>query len=191
MKIEVEIPKGYKPEWVNGVLTLVQDKKEDLCPVIERVKTFEDALAELDEDDDLVQMFRHFESAGFVAANEDFVAYLKLRIITAALNEGWKPQFTDGENRYYPWLDFYREDVWHTLPEDFKRERGVVSGSGAFAGFVGEVSAYAPTYVPATLGSHLCYKSQELAMHSVRQFAFLWLDFCYLPNTKCKLYINE
>lgn len=52
--MEIEIPKGYKAEWVNGVLTLVQDKKEDLRPVTERVKTFEDAVVELGESHPLV-----------------------------------------------------------------------------------------------------------------------------------------
>lgn len=32
MKIEIEIPKGRKAEWVNGVLTLVQDKEEAPAP---------------------------------------------------------------------------------------------------------------------------------------------------------------
>lgn len=58
MKIEIEIPKGCKAEWVNGALTLIQDKKEDLRPVTERVKTFEDAIAELGEDNNLVMMFK-------------------------------------------------------------------------------------------------------------------------------------
>ena len=56
MKI-FEVPEGYKAEWVNGVLTLVQDKKEDTRPVTERVKTFEDAVAELGEDNNLVHLY--------------------------------------------------------------------------------------------------------------------------------------
>lgn len=36
-KVEIEIPEGKKVEWVNGVLTLVDDKPEDIK---ERIKTF-------------------------------------------------------------------------------------------------------------------------------------------------------
>lgn len=195
MKIEIEIPKGCKAEWVNGVLTLIQDKKEDLRPVTERVKTFEDAIAELGEDNNLVMMFKHFEAEGFAAGSEDLIAYLKLRIITAALNEGWTPQFTGDEYRYYPWFDLYGEREWNDLPEDTKRQRGVLFGGyanyGAYAGFVYAYSRNAPSITAATFGSRLCFKNRELALYAGKQFASLWLDFCHLPNTECKPYFNE
>ena len=195
MKIEIEIPTGCKAEWVNGVLTLIQDKKEDLRPVTERVKTFEDAVAELGEDNNLVMMFKHFEAEGFAAGSEDLIAYLKLRIITAALNEGWTPQFTGDEYRYYTWFDLYGEQEWNDLSEDTKRQRGVRFGgcanSGAAAGFVYASSTYAPSATYAIIGSRLCFKNRELALYAGKQFASLWLDFCYLPNTECKPYFNE
>lgn len=199
MKIEIEIPKGYKAEWVNGVLMLVKNKKEDLRPVTERVKTFEDAVAELGETHPLCvhyrEMYDNFLFEGGDAVS-DIVAYLKLRIITAALNEGWTPQFTDIENRYYPWFELYNEEDWNNLREDALRERGVLFGGnanrGAYAGFVSTISlssAPSPTY--AGIGSLLCFKTKELALYAGKQFASLWLDFCYLPNTECKPYFNE
>lgn len=195
MKIEIEIPKGCKAEWVNGALTLIQDKKEDLRPVTERVKTFEDAVAELGEDNNLVMMFKHFEAEGFAAGSKDLIAYLKLRIITAALNEGWTPQFTGDEYRYYTWFDLYGEQEWNDLSEDTKRQRGVLFGgnatNGAYAGFVYASSNYAPSATLACVGSRLCFKNRELALYAGKQFASLWLDFCYLPNTECKPYFNE
>lgn len=195
MKIEIEIPKGCKAEWVNGVLTLIQDKKEDLRPVTERVKTFEDAVAELGEDNNLVMMFKHFEAEGFAAGSEDLIAYLKLRIITAALNEGWTPQFTGDEYRYYTWFDLYGEQEWNDLSEDTKRQRGVLfggsAGDGAYAGFVFAYSTNAPSDALANFGSRLCFKNRDLALYAGKQFASLWLDFCYLPNTECKPYFNE
>lgn len=193
MKIEIEIPKGCKAEWVNGVLTLVQDKKEDLRPVTERVKTFEDAVAELGDSHPLCIHFREmydnflFEGG---AAVSDIVAYLKLRIITAALNEGWTPQFTGDEYRYYPWFDLYGEREWNDLSEDTKRQRGVLfSGAasyGACAGFVYAYSNNAPSIAYASVGSRLCFKNRELALYAGKQFVSLWLDFCYRPNIECK-----
>lgn len=198
MKIEIEIPKGCKAEWVNGVLTLVQDKKEDLRPVTERVKTFEDAVAELGDSHPLCIHFREmydnflFEGG---AAVSDIVAYLKLRIITAALNEGWTPQVTGDEYRYYPWFDLYGEREWNDLSEDTKRQRGVLFGGsadgGAAAGFVSAYSLHAPSNSYAHIGSRLCFKNRELALYAGKQFASIWLDFCYLPNTECKPYFNE
>ena len=197
MKIEIEIPKGCKAEWVNGVLTLIQDKKEDLRPVTERVKTFEDAVAELGEDNPLCVQYREVYDCYLCNGGDavaDLVAYLKLRIITAALNEGWTPQFTGYEYRYYPWFDLYGEREWNDLPEDTKRQRGVLFGgraSYAAAGFVSAFSYYAPSHSSAYFGSRLCFKNRELALYAGKQFASLWLDFCYLPNTECKPYFNE
>ena len=39
----------------------------------------------------------------------DILAYLKLRIIVQALNEGWKPKFTEGEVRYHPWFKLFTD----------------------------------------------------------------------------------
>lgn len=198
MKIVIEIPKGCKAEWVNGALTPIQDKKEDLRPVTERVKTFEDAIAELGEDNPLCVQFREVYDCYLCNGGDavsDLVAYLKLRIITAALNEGWTPQLTGDEYRYYPWFDLYGEREWNDLPEDTKRQRGVRFGgrarSGAAAGFVYADSIYPPSIAAAYFGSLLCFKNRELALYAGKQFASLWLDFCYLPNTECKPYFNE
>lgn len=46
-KIEIEIPEGKKAEWINGVLTVVDESQKDNRPVTERIKTFEDACEEL------------------------------------------------------------------------------------------------------------------------------------------------
>ena len=46
-KIEIEIPDGKRAEWVNGVLTLVDDTPKD---VRDRIKTIEDSCEEDDRD---------------------------------------------------------------------------------------------------------------------------------------------
>ena len=69
--------------------------------IMERVKTFEDALNELGDKHPLVLQYRfNFNNEGGWTDDmyaREFEAYLKLRIITAALNEGWTPQFTEDE----------------------------------------------------------------------------------------------
>lgn len=66
--------------------------------ITERVKTFEDACKVLGSKHPYVEQYVATEAA-FRGEEKtgDFISYLKLRIITAALNEGWKPQFTEDE----------------------------------------------------------------------------------------------
>ena len=53
-KIEIEIPEGKKAEWVDGVLTLVDEKPKDIT---ERIKTFDDAVKALGDDHPLVLQY--------------------------------------------------------------------------------------------------------------------------------------
>lgn len=95
-KIEIEIPDGKRAEWINDVLTLVDDKPKD---VTERIKTFEDACKELGNEHPFVRTYNEY-ARNMSEENKndvDVIAYLKLRIIVAALNEGWKPKFTEDE----------------------------------------------------------------------------------------------
>lgn len=110
--IQVEIPAGKKAAWVDGFLKLVdaeEEQKKDERPITERVKTFEDACKELGEDHKLVQQFKAIQEA--IAEDKEATAYFKLGIITAALNEGWEPDFTnDDEYRYYPYLCLWTKE---------------------------------------------------------------------------------
>ncbi|EJW91753.1 hypothetical protein EVA_20133, partial [gut metagenome] len=85
-----------------------QVSKENLRPVDvkERVKTFEDACNELGSEHPCVVAYNELQKAISKMANtegtKDVTAFLKMRIITAALNEGWKPTFEEDEWVYYP-----------------------------------------------------------------------------------------
>ena len=96
-KIEIKIPNGKKAEWVNGVLTLVDDKPMD---IMDRVKTFEDACNELGEDNCFVRRYKALYEE--ICDDRDMVAYLKLRIVCAALNEGWVRIFQSRISRTSP-----------------------------------------------------------------------------------------
>lgn len=196
--MEIEIPNGYKAEWVNGILTLVQDKKEDLRPITERVKTFEDAVAELGGGNPLcVQYFEMYDNFLFESGDAvaDIVAYLKLRIIAAALNEGWTPQFAGNEQRYSLMFSLCSEEKLKRLPKSFKRYRGVMLDGDVYAGVnVGIISMSTNEgafFTDAYFGSRLCFKTEALAVYAGKQFASLWLDLYYHPNTKCKPYFSE
>ena len=59
--------------------------------IMERVKTFEDACRELGEDHPFVSAYTAWIKHEEFDDQEDILAYMKLRIICAALNEGWEP----------------------------------------------------------------------------------------------------
>lgn len=87
---------------------LMLGRKQD---VTERIKTFEDACAELGENHPLVTQYMLISGAHKgEELTDDIIAYLKLRIICTAINEGWEPQFTKDECRWKPWFILYTDE---------------------------------------------------------------------------------
>lgn len=130
MKIELDVPEGKIAKWVNGVLTLVDEEKPK--NVMERIKTFEDACRELGIDAD--EWMNDREDLGL---EPDIIAYMKLRIIVAALNEGWKPKFVTDEYRYYPYFYLYTKEEVEEMDEEKRKELwlwGGISNYGADCG---------------------------------------------------------
>lgn len=150
-------------------------------PITERVKTFEDACRELGEDNHLVQQYRVIEgNVDFTSDGHDIFTYLKLRIIAAALNEGWEPQFTEDEWRWYPWFTLWTEEELSEKSDEWKADRHLISTgdySGDYAGFAYALSNYAPSATNTYIGSRLCFKSEALATYCGKQFISLWADF--------------
>ena len=152
--------------------------------VAERVKTFEDAVAELGDEHPLIiqyrEIFDNFLDGASVSDSRDIVAYLKLRIICAALNEGWEPKFTNGEYRYYPWFWLYTEQEIKDMDEKEKFDRQLIPTGDYETGYAGFACAYsrnAPSNAYANVGSRLCLKSEALAVYCGKQFIDLWADF--------------
>lgn len=184
--IQVEIPAGKKAAWVDGFLKLVdaeEEQKKDERPITERVKTFEDACNELGEDHKLVQQFKAIKTA--IAEDKEATAYFKLGIITAALNEGWKPDFTnDEEYRYYPWLCLWTNEELEQKTDAWKDERnlqlwrgGGSSSTGANCGLASARSSYAWSNANANFSARLAHKTEELAIYSGKQFTELWANY--------------
>lgn len=149
------------------------EEEKDNRPVTERIKTFEDACREIGVAPE------EYENK-FANAPADVIAFLKLRVITAALNEGWEPKFTEDEWRWYPWFCLWTDEELSEKSDEWKKEHVLKSFDnyqGEWAGFACAYSAYAPSYAAAIIGSRLCYKSEALADYSGRQFADLWADF--------------
>jgi hypothetical protein len=150
--------------------------------VIDRVRTFEDACRELGEDNALVLHYRKLikENEEKDISMTDIVAFLKLRIICAALNEGWEPQFTEDEWRWYPWFFLWTSEELDEKDNEWKQDSHLMSTGDFHTGYAGFASAYssdAPSGSYATVGSRLCLKNEALADYCGKQFIELWADF--------------
>lgn len=110
----------------------------------DRVKTYGDACEVLGISSEII---------GYDEMNEDEIAYIKLKTIIKALNEGWKPNWDDtNEAKYYPW--FYMNG-----PSGFRLDYVYYS------------------YHRSVVGSRLCFQKREVAEYAVKQFFDLYKTF--------------
>ena len=117
-------------------------------PVTERIKTYEDACRELD-------ISANPEKCRFMSTDEK--AYYSLKVITRALNEGWEPDWSNrNQNKWYPWFE--------------------VTGTNP-AGLAYSITLHPVSYSHATIGSHLCFKTEALAKYAGMQFIKLYEKF--------------
>ena len=116
---------------------------------------------------------------------DDIVAYLKLRIVVAAINglkadtlNEW-PRYTADEWRYWPWFRLLDEEVVAELTPEEKRR--VVGRAYVYAyasgGCVYALANYGSAYSYTCSGGRLSFKSREAARYCAIQFAELWADF--------------
>lgn len=148
----------------------------------ERIKTFEDAVRELGEEHPIAKEWLHWQGN----CSADLAAYLKLRIITAALNEGWEPQFTIGEYRYYPWFCLYTQEEIDKMTEGEKcRVVGRASHNAhAYGGLVFSYAGSVSAFSSSGSSSRLAFRTKELAEYAGKQFAEIYADFCFKSEVK-------
>ena len=145
------------------------------------IKTFEDACAALGNEHPYVQEYLNVVN---INISQDIISYLKLRIITEALNDGWKPTFDEDEYRYYPWFFTYTKEEYDSLDEDEKKKCRIPSKLDnrddmnvsdleyVYAGFAG-------SYSYSSNGVRLTFKTKELAKYRGEQFIDIWIDFLF------------
>lgn len=152
--------------------------------ITERIKTFGDACNELGIEHPFVLSYNHWMNYG-VYNQPDIEAYLKLRIIVAALNEGWTPQFKKNEWRYYPWFKLYTEKEIDKKKEDGEELCMVFcSSSNAYASvgiaYTGVGHDASSEY--AYDGVRLVFYSRELAEYAGKQFIEIYADYVFKPQ---------
>ena len=180
-KIEIEIPEGKVAEWkvINGVTTLVLVDEEDNLPVTERIKTFEDAVM-------ATGMTLPFDDNQLSCLHKDVVAYMKLRIIAAALNELHEttldefPKFTTDECAWHPWFYLYTQEEIDNMNEENKKNIWLFGGGSSDGALCGLAFAYSHAAWTASnegISARLAVKSEELAKYFGRQFIDIWADY--------------
>jgi len=84
------------------------------------------------------------------------IAHAKLVIIAEAMNDGWKPDWTNGQwDKYYPWFDLSSGSGLRYDDCDHRRSTSDV-------------------------GSRLCFKSRELAEYAGKHFKKLYEQYFLL-----------
>ena len=179
--IQIQVPEGKVAEWkeINGVTTLVLVDEVYNRPVTERIKTFEDAVK-------ATGMTFPFDDNQLSYLPKDVIAYMKLRLIAAALNELHEatldefPKFTTGECRWYPWFYIYTQKEIDKMDEEKKKKLwmcGSNSYDGAKCGLAVATSDYAWTVSHANVSARLAVKSEALAKYFGQQFIDIWADY--------------
>lgn len=142
--------------------------------ITERIKTLEDAISVLGNDNQFVVDYYNLCNA---ACPKDIIAYAKLRIIAEALNEGWKPMFDGIEHIHYPVFTIWQKDEYDELNEDEKEDFCMVPGMDSCIyfrnAFLDSLDEYSYT------SSKLVFKTAELAEYCGNQFIVIWADYLF------------
>ena len=170
---------------LEGLFSGMNLNKKDEPLITERIKTFEDAYEELksrqaEGDKSVTNLIDDWDDFNSEAADPDILAFFKLRIICAALNEGWMPKFTENEIRWYPWHYLLTAEELEEKDEEWKKKKTLMPVDDyvtEYAGFAFANSYNAPWNTDAYIGSRLFLKNSELATYCGKQFINLWADF--------------
>lgn len=156
--------------------TRTKNETEKNRSITEHIKTFNDAVCELGNEHPFVIDWY------LCCTIHEIEAYLRLRIICAALNEGWEPQFTQSECRWQPWFRLCTEIELAEKSDKWKADRHLImigdKYQSEFAGLAFEFSSR------TAFGSRLCLKSEALATYCGKQFIDIWADFLLINHRR-------
>ncbi len=120
-----------------------------------KIKTFEDACEKLGINPEKIKLSYPEQINHHAKA---FVAHIKLVIIIEALNDGWKPDWTNGKwDKYYAWFKM-----------------------GGSSGVDFSYFDYDSWESDSIVGSRLALKSSDLAEYAGNQFESLYKEYFVL-----------
>lgn len=183
-KILTNYPQISKEQVINEMTKAFGEEALKSQDIKERIKTFEDAVNAIGEDHPLVAQYKTINSAFKEADNNlHLFAYTRLAIIAEALNEGWRPEYTEDEYRYYPWFCLYTQEEYDDMNDEDKERCRFVGRSdnnaGAGGGLVFANADYGSAYSNTSIGSRLAFKSRELAIYCGKQFIEIWINYLF------------
>jgi hypothetical protein len=183
-KILTNYPQISKEQVINEMTKAFGEEALKSQDIKERIKTFEDAVNAIGEDHPLVAQYKTINSAfKEVDNNLHLFAYTRLAIIAEALNEGWRPEYTEDEYRYYPWFGLYTQEEYDDMDDEDKECCRFVGRSDSYAyacgGLVFASAYHGSAYSHANIGSQLAFKSRELAIYCGKQFIEIWINYLF------------
>ncbi|MEN6422281.1 MAG: hypothetical protein ABFD76_10075 [Smithella sp.] len=120
--------------------------------ITQKIKSFEDACKHLGIETKLPEV-----GGLYPYHQKGIIAFYKLSVIATALNEGWKPDWSDrNQRKWFPW--------WY------------VSTDRSSAGLACAHTAYTAASPNAYYGSRLGFKTEALARYAADQFKDLYED---------------
>lgn len=183
-KILTNYPQISKEQVINEMTKAFGEEALKSQDIKERIKTFEDAVNAIGEDHPLVAQYKTINSAFKEADNNlHLFAYTRLAIIAEALNEGWRPEYTEDEYRYYPWFGLYTQEEYDDMDDEDKERCRFVGrssyGANAYGGRVFANALHGSANSVANFGSRLAFKSRELAIYCGKQFIEIWINYLF------------
>lgn len=183
-KILTNYPQISKEQVINEMTKAFGEEALKSQDIKERIKTFEDAVNAIGEDHPLVAQYKTINSAFKEADNNlHLFAYTRLAIIAEALNEGWRPEYTEDEYRYYPWFGLYTQEEYDDMDDEDKERCRFVgrscSSANAYGGLVYANAHHGSAGSYAGIGSRLAFKSRELAIYCGKQFIEIWINYLF------------
>ena len=177
-----------RKEEIDARIETLQEELENLKkqrerlekPITERIKTFTDAVEELGSEHPLVKQY--MAANGNESFIRNTIAYMKLLIIAAALNEGWRPQLAEYEYRWSPWFTLWTEEELKDKSEEWKAKHKLVlfggsSYNGASCGLACVGSSGAWSSAGANVSARLAVKSEEISDYFGNQFIDIWVEY--------------
>ena len=166
-----------RKEEIDARIETLQEELENLKkqreriekPITERIKTFTDALEELGSEHPLVKQY--MAANGNESFTRNTIAYIKLQIVAAALNEGWFPYLQRKEKRWYPYYKIYAGDEIDDIFPDATYLFGACCGLS----FVSSDLAW--SFAASTLSDRLAVKSEEISDYFGNQFIDIWAEY--------------
>lgn len=170
MEINIENVKAAYEVADKAGRELLRDLFPKVFPETERIKTLYDACCEIGFDHPLVKNAKQVEL--LKAYDVNLTAFAQLRIICAALNDGWvsKP----GNASYYPVFDFFTEAEVKEMGNKTAEALYIIEPK-----FDTEFVAvdYSFSAKSETENSCLRLKAPELARYCGTQFIDIWMNY--------------